>query len=184
MRTYNSSSPYPCSKVPLSTTISKPNSRGFPEDTRMTSSHIPTQSSSRHPRKGCLPRMSNSKERLVTELDAGIVPSTALISRRTADPGASHLILAYNANTRRRESPLRFTSPLSGSCSSCEETCQICFILLKTLHLPGPTCRLVRYNSSSMVDAASRIGCSKAISALSWGDSVRTRNFDQRTTGV
>jgi hypothetical protein len=116
--TYSLSSLCSRSNFPLLTTICKSNSRGFPEDMRMASSHIPTQSSSGHPRQGCSPRILKSKERFVTVLDTGIVPRTMLISRRTVFPGALHLIRAYSANTRRCVSPPRFTSPVSGSCSS------------------------------------------------------------------
>ena len=49
----------------------------------------------------------------MTILDAGIVPRMELVVWRTADSGASHLIMVYSANARRR------TSPLNESCLSC-----------------------------------------------------------------
>ena len=115
MRKYSPSSPCPGIDGPLSTVfMSKSNSRGFPEDMCMISSHIPTQSSARHPPN--LPKMEKSKKRFVSALDAGIVPRTTLISLSEAHLG---LIMAFRANTRRRGSPLRFTSPARGSCSPC-----------------------------------------------------------------
>ena len=42
----------------------------------------------------------------------------------------------------------------------------------------------MRYNSSSVLQAASRIGCKQAIPSSLPGPRVKTRKFDQRTTSV
>jgi len=121
MRLYSLSSPgYSSCKLDICicTDISKPNPRSFPAEMRTTWSHIPSQSSSRHPRKGCLPEMVKSNERFVTLLDAGIVLRTKLISRKTVDSFTLHLMMASSLKIRMFERSLRFTRPVRGSCLS------------------------------------------------------------------
>ena len=125
MRSYNSSRPrcmlsYLCGMIDMS----KSNSSGFPAEIRITSTHIPTQSSSRHSAKGCSPHMVKLSDSLVTWLAFGIVLRTTTISRNTTGSGASHFIMAEIAKMWRFGSCLRSTRPARLS-SSCWETCQI-----------------------------------------------------------
>ena len=54
----------------------------------------------------------------------------------------------------------------------------------KILRLHSSISVPVRYNSSTVLQAALRIACKQAIPSLSRGASVKTRKFDQRSTGV
>ena len=109
---------------PVDTPIFNSNSRCFPSEMRMISLNIPTQSWSRHPRKGFRPEISKLNQRFVILLDTGIVPRTMLISRRTsggaafrgAFRGFLQLIMMQRQNTCRFERLLRFTSPARETC--------------------------------------------------------------------
>jgi hypothetical protein len=121
MDPYRSFAPSEVSRLLLLIVVDKSNSIGFSAEIRIIWWHSPAQSSLRHPRKGRLPEMRKSNRRFVIWLEAGMVPSTVLISRRTTDFRALPLMDARSANTRRRERSLRSTRPARGSWSAVTE---------------------------------------------------------------
>ena len=125
MRRYNSSLPRDGygNLVGLIDTF-KFNSSDFPAEIRTTSSHIPSQFSSKHPWKGYTPQMVKWSNSSVTWLAVGIVLRTRLISRKTTSFRASLLIMAWSAKTWRHGRCLRFTKR-AGLSRPCWETCQI-----------------------------------------------------------
>jgi len=100
------------SKIPINTTISNSNVKGFPSAMQMTSLNIPTQPRSRHPQKWVQPTILKLNQMFVTSLDPDIILRRVLISWRTMGHSELHLIMVQRENTCRFGRLLRLMSPV------------------------------------------------------------------------
>ena len=151
---------------------------------RMPSLYIPSQSRSwsRHSRKGHQPKISKLKPRLVKSI--GLRDRTEDNVKIVKDRKLEPWLTTYDGNIEIRAGVKHYWGSRVqqvGVVGLIKKLVKICLGWSKISLAPKLS---MRYNSSNVLQAASRIGCKQAIPSFSWGAVVKMRRFDQRTTGM